>query len=146
MKTSRTVLLVVRACLLAAILGAFAFAQNVTPNDDATHFWESKVAGVPSLQVVPTSATLVSPAPRSPLTYVRVIQANLSSVSASPVTVTFTDGSTNCNGGACQTLPTITLQPNQKVTITYSGEPAVGGLYWSASVANAVHGWVKGSF
>jgi hypothetical protein len=146
MTTRSKWLLIAFVLLLAVCFGPSTSAQNINPND-TTYFWETRINGVPSNQIVPTVSTLCSPAPRSPLTYVRINQLNLGNTStSSTVTVTLVGNSTNCNGASCQPLPTITLQPLQKVTVTFNGEPVVGGVYWSASVANVVHGWAKGTF
>ena len=70
----------------------------------------------------------------------------LVNVSASPVTVSITDGSTNCNGGQCTLFPPATIQSNQVYTIPLNGAPANGGIIWTASAANAVHASIRGRY
>ncbi len=100
--------------------------------------------------VVPSTPTQVAvpktpggqPAPKT----VFVEMVVLANVSASSVTVSITDGSTNCGGGPCTLFPPATIQSNQVYTIALNGVPANGGLIWSASAANAVHGSVRGRY
>ena len=70
----------------------------------------------------------------------------LANVSASSVTVTITDGSTNCGGGPCTLFPPATIQSNQVYTIPLNGVPANGGVIWTASAANAVHASIRGRY
>ena len=108
--------------------------------------WETSVAGVPSTVVVPNSSTRVVAI--SSAAYVRVNQVNFTNITGGAITVTFTDGSTNCNGGACNLLPTTTplsIASGTTYTINLNGQPAVGGVFWSASAANSIHGWARGT-
>ena len=100
--------------------------------------------------VVPSTATLVTipkvpngaPVPKT----IFVDMIVLANVSASAVTVSITDGSANCNGGPCTLFPPATIQSNQAYTIPLNGAPANGGVIWSASAANAVHGSIRGRY
>lgn len=100
--------------------------------------------------VVPNAATAVL-VPRMPSGLaapktVFIDQVVLANISASSITVTITDGSTNCNGGPCTLFPPATIQSNQVYTIPLNGVPANGGIIWSASAANAVHGSIRGRY
>ena len=68
---------------------------------------------------------------------------------SSTVTVTFTDGSTNCNGGACNLLASgataLAIPGGTSYAWLFNGQAAVGGVYWSANTANAVHAWARGT-
>jgi hypothetical protein len=63
----------------------------------------------------------------------------LSNKSGSAVTVRISDKSTQCNSGACDVIPTVSIAANTAYIV-----PAAGGLYfrsginWVASAANAV--------
>lgn len=100
--------------------------------------------------VVPNAATAVAvpktPNGAAPPKTVFVEMVILANISASPVTVTITDGSTNCNAGPCTLFPPATIQSNQVYTISLNGAPANGGIIWTASAANAVHGSVRGRY
>jgi hypothetical protein len=127
---------------LRLLAGALLLALSVSAAD---WDWETTVSGFPSDIIVPNSSTLVTGATAvTAPQHVRVLRLHLSNTTASAVTVQVTDNSTNCNSGVCQPVPTITLQANQKVVMFLAGEPFVGGVKWSASVANAVHGWMAG--
>lgn len=100
--------------------------------------------------VVPNAATAVA-VPKMPsgaaapkTVFVEMIV--LANVSASSVTVSITDGSTNCSGGTCTLFPPATIQPNQVYTIPLNGAPANGGVIWSASAANAIHASIRGRY
>lgn len=100
--------------------------------------------------VVPSTATAVA-VPKMPSGLaapktVFIEQVVLANISSSSVTVTITDGSTNCNGGPCTLFPPATIQSNQVYTIPLNGVPANGGIVWSASSANAVHGSIRGRY
>ncbi len=100
--------------------------------------------------VVPNAATVVAipkmPSGASAPKTVFVEMIVLANVSASSVTVTITDGSTNCGGGPCTLFPPATVQSNQAYTIPLNGAPANGGIIWSASAPNAVHGSIRGRY
>lgn len=100
--------------------------------------------------VVPNAASAVpvpkmpsgAPAPKT----VFVEMVVLANISSSAVTVTITDGSTNCGGGHCTLFAPATIQANQVYTIPLNGVPANGGVIWTASAANAVHGSIRGRY
>ena len=100
--------------------------------------------------VVPGAATAVAvpkmPSGNAAPSTVFVEMVVLANISAAAVTVTITDGSTNCNGGPCTLFAPATIQANQVYTIPLNGAPANGGISWSASAANAVHGSIRGRY
>ena len=131
---------------LFALLALFApKAHAQQPADPAVPYnWETTVGGVPSTVFVPNSSTRVATAL---VGYVRVYQVNFVNNTASSVTVTLTDGSTNCNGGACPLLPTgtaLSIAAGTVYVINLNGQAAAGGVFWSASTANAVAGYIRG--
>lgn len=70
-----------------------------------------------------------------------------SNTTSSPVTIIITDNSTNCSGGrACQVWPTVTVQPNTAQAVDFIGTPANGGVKWYAGAANAIDGFIQGSY
>lgn len=100
--------------------------------------------------VVPGTATHVAvpntPGGHLPPSTVFVEMVVLVNISAANVTVSITDGSTNCSGGPCTLFPPATIQPNQVYTIALNGAPANGGIIWNASAANAIHGSIRGRY
>jgi len=100
--------------------------------------------------VVPNAATAIvvpkTPGGSAAPNTVFVEMVVLANISASAVTVTITDRSTNCNGGPCTLFAPATIQANQVYTIPLNGAPANGGISWSASAANAVHGSIRGRY
>ena len=64
----------------------------------------------------------------------------LANTTGSAVTVTFRDQSTNCNSGACNWWPTISVAANTVYAVEVPGISSEGGIVWSASTANAVIG------
>ena len=107
--------------------------------------WQTTVNGRPSVAMLPTTTTVVVsvPSPR----FVKVDQINLHNISNASVTVTITDNGSNCNSAPCAvTTPSITIAANTSYTIGLGGQPAAGGVSWSASTANAVEGWIGGRY
>ena len=99
------------------------------------------VPGTPTHVAVPNT-----PGGNPPPSTVFVDMVVLVNVSASNVTVSITDASTNCNGGPCTLFPPAIIQPNQVYTIALNGAPANGGILWGASTGNAIHGSVRGRY
>lgn len=100
--------------------------------------------------IVPNSSTAVAipvyvPTGAAPAT-VFIDQINLANTTGSSVTVTVVDNSTNCGGGACTIVPTVPIAANTLYTIALRGAPATGGIKWSASAANAIHGNIRGRY
>jgi hypothetical protein len=99
--------------------------------------------------LLPTTPTLIFTLPAmdaAPRT-VKVDSLSLQNVTASPVTVVVTDGGVSLNGGpAFIGSPQIVVPAMGSVEFNLQGFPAVGGVYWSATAANAVQGLIKGSF
>jgi hypothetical protein len=77
-------------------------------------------------------------------TVVFVDQINLYNTSASTVTVTITDNSTNCNGAACSMAIDVTAKTLYPMRM--SGSPFSGGIKWSASVANVINASMIGRY
>jgi hypothetical protein len=116
-------------CLLAAPV----FAQ--TPSAYPTTFSQVLEVG---LITVPSSTTTVFSFT------VRVDRMYFSNRTGSAVTVTVTDGSTNCTGSsACQLFPAVSIAANSTYAVDLGGVTAQLGVKWSASSANAVDGWIK---
>lgn len=70
----------------------------------------------------------------------------LSNNTASAVTVTLQDQSTNCNSGACNVLPTVSIQANTAYILSISGSVRfLNGIKWQASSSNAIVGYVRGA-
>ena len=126
----------------------WAFAQNMPGDPNCQTRWETQVNGVPSGVVVPSVSTLLV-TPINAQNYVRVGGVNFTNVSASTVTLTFTDNSTNCGGGPCNLLSStggtpLTLAAGTTYVVWLNQQAAVGGVKWSASAASAVQGWAVG--
>lgn len=100
--------------------------------------------------IVPGTATQVAipkmPSGEAAPKTVFVEMVVLANVSGSNVTVSITDGSTNCAGGPCTLFPPATIQSNQVYTVALNGVPANGGVIWGASSPNAVHGSIRGRY
>lgn len=95
--------------------------------------WEVGLTNVPAASTVVISQT------------VHVQQMTLVNTTGSAVTVTVQDLSTNCNGAAC-TVFAASIAANTTYTVTLGGTKANGGVQWVASTANAVSGWMRGTF
>ena len=95
--------------------------------------WEVGLTTLPSTSTVVFSNT------------VHLDALYLANRTGSAVTVTITDGSTNCTGStACQLFPAVSVAANQTYIADLKGVVANGGVKWSASSANAIDGWMKG--
>jgi len=70
----------------------------------------------------------------------------LSNVTADAVTVLVTDLSTEAGGSPCQVWPAVTIAANSVVVIDLQSVVANGGVAWSASAANAIHGQISGGY
>lgn len=128
---------IVKISLIAIVLMGMSwllFAQGGA----RTQTWVSSQTG---LMVVPNSPAAV---PNIGGVVVELDSGWLSNTTGSTVTVTFTDGTTSCNGAACQPFAAVTLQPNAAYPIDFRGLIVTGGLFWQAGTANAVQGWIKG--
>lgn len=122
-----------RYLALLALAAGCVFAQGGT-----------NVNGTPSVLPIPSSLTAVITVP----TYVRVQYVTLHNVTASAVTVKILDQSTNCNSAACPVISSsastsLSVAANSTISIPLFGQPAVGGIQWQASSANAVMGWIQ---
>jgi hypothetical protein len=116
------------------LLGCYAaIAQSTYPGSFSTNWYVGPRA-------VPDSSTAVI----SQTTY--LISMVLANTTASAVSVTVVDQSTNCNSGACQIFPAVSIAANTVYVIDLKGIPAVGGVKWSASSANAIHGSIQGKY
>lgn len=89
---------------------------------------------------VPNSSTSVTTAD-SILNYL-----HLGNTSGSTVTVTITDSSTACGGSACQVWPAITIAANTVYDNNFNGIICKGGIKWTATTANAVAGFMRGTY
>jgi hypothetical protein len=124
--------------LLALALSAGALVAQTGTN----------VNGVPSVVPVPSSLTAVVTLLTTQ--YVGVKYVTLHNVTSSDVTVKILDQSTNCNSAACPVVSSssstsLTVKANSTYSIPLYGQPAVGGIKWQASSANAVMGWISWS-
>ena len=139
-----------RLVCAALTCACFLNAQSAAPG------WETTISGVPSVVMVPTSSTAVVLTSGAGYgKYVRVDQINLHNTSSSAVTVYIVDGSTNCNSAACAVVGSpsngLSIAANTTYSIdlvdrrTLQGQPAQGGVFWYASTANAVEGWMSGT-
>lgn len=126
--------------LLAALLLVCPLAAQ-----SPTYQWQTTNSqGVPSKVIVPTTSTTVVSATAN---YVKVDAIVLRNTSASAVTVTISDLSSNCNGSPCSITPgALSIAANTLYILKLNGEPASGGVQWSASTANAVIGWMGGRY
>jgi hypothetical protein len=134
-----------RLLVLSALICASSLAQSPSGIYPPTG-----TAWYVGIMAIPASLTAV-PVPNgkygaSPPSTVFVEQINLQNTTGSAVTVTIVDGSTNCNGGACSLVPAVSIAANTSYSINKNGEPANGGLKWSASSANAIHASVRGRY
>jgi len=74
---------------------------------------------------------------------VKIGKIVLSNTTAGALTVTISDRSTSCNGGACQIWPAISIAANTVYTADLGGTFMQSGISWSASAANSVIGAVN---
>lgn len=135
-----------RIILTALLTWAGLFAQTPSGYYPVTPYvsWYVGITVVPG---TPTAlAVPLMPGGNPPPSTVFVDMVVLANVSASSVTVSITDGSKNCNGGPCTLFPPATIQSNQVYTIPLNGTPANGGIVWSASAANSIHGSIRGRY
>lgn len=95
--------------------------------------WEVGLTNVPSTATKVVGQT------------VHVQQMTLVNTTGSAVTVTVADLSTNCNSATC-TVFSASIPANTTYTVALGGVRANGGLTWVASTANAVSGWIRGTF
>ena len=129
--------------LLIAILGLsgtlhLAHAQSSYQPVHATN-WQYGAAAVPAtLTQIQAGTTQVY--------WVTVVNTG-----SSAVTLTVQDGSTCCavGGAAGKPFTPISQQsiaPGQYVNFPLSGARFTGGVFWVASAANALSGWVQGAY
>jgi hypothetical protein len=132
-----------------AFLLTFALGSLLAQTADTTY---PSIALPPwsyGMAVVPNVLTPISVPQKPGLRTVNTYYIDyliVSNVSSTKVQITLTDNSTNCNGSNCQILSGVSISPNQLYVIPLQGIPAAGGVKWSASSANAIHGWIKGRF
>src|ERR1700761_2468728 len=129
-----------RLLFLLACCASFACAQSATT-------WE--VGPLP----VPTSPTNIcsDTAPQAPpcgfsggTDTLHLAQGSFANTNSSgSVTVTITDNSTNCNGGAC-TLWVAAIAAQSTYYVPFNGLRAYRGVSWSAT-GTGVHAWLKGN-
>lgn len=106
----------------------------------------TNVGGVPSVVPIPSSLTALITVASSQ--YVSVQYVTLHNITASAVTIKILDQSTNCNSAACPVVSssgtaTLSVAANSTVVFALGGQPAVGGIQWSASAANSVMAWIS---
>lgn len=123
----------VKKLIIGLLIATALFAQDQTKSGRPT------TIGTTTIPVTPTVATGLS----IYIDYMYIVNK-----SASTVTITMTDQSTNCNGGttACTILPAVTIAANTIYTINTLGVYAQGGIVWQASAANAIDAWVSGRY
>lgn len=122
------------AILAAFLLSSVCFAQTATPYPQPGQTWQQP------LGLVPNSSTAITIADSL------LGQLHLANKTGSAVTVTLTDNSTNCGGSACQFWPVISIAANTVYENNFGGLLCTGGVIWSSNTANAVVGWVKGTY
>jgi len=122
--------------LLASLLlfCSLCFAQTATPYPQAGQAWQRTAAFLPNISTAITNADSL------------LGQLHLANKTGSTVTVTLTDNSTNCGGSACQLWPSISIAANTVYENNFGGLLCSGGVKWSSNTANAVVGWVKGTY
>lgn len=138
--------IVMKQVLLAMLACAALSAQTPSGYYPVNPYisWYFGTVIVPAAATPVTVPKMPSGAPAPKTVFVEMVV--LANISASPVTVTITDGSTNCSGGPCTLFAPATIQANQVYTIPLNGAPANGGLIWTASAANAVHASIRGRY
>jgi hypothetical protein len=139
---NRSLLVVV--CLLIGAFGASSFQRYKVPSDpNAPQAYPYPGNNLQPWQVgmvtLPSTATTVQPI----TTFLD--KAWFSNTTGSDVTVTLVDNTTNCSGGPCQLWPGVDIPANTAQSVTFNGLVANGGFKWSASSANAIHGWIAGA-
>ncbi len=112
---------------------------RAVPQTPSTQVWHVGLTALPSSSTQAIAATSASH-------YIWIDRLMLSNTSASSVTVTITDQGTNCNGGPCQIFPAVTLAANTVYAVDLGGARSYGGISWSATTANVVHGWMAGRY
>lgn len=126
-----------KTALLFLGLASAALAQQ-------PYSWQTQVNGVASKVMVPSSTTTMLATPGKVLKIHAMVLRNITNASA---TVTITDIGSDCNGSPCYITPgALTIPANTIYTVVLNGEPAVGGISWSASAANAIVGWIGGGY
>jgi hypothetical protein len=120
---------------LLLLIGATAVYCQTPSNNP----WHVGMITVPTANTTAISATASSNA----IFLDRVVLVN---VTASPVTVTITDGGTNCNGGVCQILSAVPIAANTTYVIDLGGLRGWSSFKWTAGTANAIHGWLAGRY
>lgn len=118
--------------IIGLLLATALFAQDQTKNGSPI------TLGVTTLPASPTVATTKN---------MFVDYIVLVNKTASAVTVTIKDQSTNCSGAAACTLaPAVSVAANSVYSMPMLGMYAQGGLLWSASAANSIDVWVAGRY
>lgn len=121
--------------LLLLILVSLALGfQAYAPRNQA---WLSSSSGV---SVIPNTSTAV---PNAGAGVVELDKGWFSNSTGSTVTLSIGDGTTNCNGAACQVFPAVSVAANSVVSVDFGRLP-VSGVTWSASAANSLQGYIKG--
>jgi len=131
------------ALLSIASVGMFAQTAGRAPSITAQQWYVGTIAlpGTATAVAIPNNAnTGTQP------TVVFVDHINMTNTSGSAVTVTVTDNSTNCNGGACVILSAFSVAANSVSTMHFNGAPMSGGIKWSASTANVVNASMIGRY
>lgn len=127
-----------RLILLAVCLLAPLCAQSLAPYPfpaNAPNNWQYGLATLPS-----SASTVIAQT-----TFLQ--KGWFANRSGAAVTVTITDKTTACTGSsACQVWPTVSIPANTAQKVDFGGVASNGGVSWSASAANAVDGWIQGSY
>ena len=127
-----------KTILLLLALAAVSIAQSPVPYpfpSNSPNNWQVGIVTLPS-------------ATKSVIAQTTFLQKGwFSNRTASAVTVTITDNTTACTGAtACQVWPTVSIPANTAQKVDFGGVVANSGVSWFASSANAVDGWIQGSY
>lgn len=76
----------------------------------------------------------------------KLVYGYFANSSASAVSVTVTDGSTENSGSACPVVPAISIPANSIEVVTFNGVLCNGGVSWFASSAGVVFGQLIGEY
>jgi hypothetical protein len=133
---------------LCAVLILGACASLARPQ--TTGSWEVGSTPVPTSPTNICSDYLIGApacAPSGGTDTLHLLQATFVNTNTSgSVTVTVTDGSTNCGGSACVLFSAAITGQTGGTTynVPFNGTRANRGVFWSAT-GTGVHGWLKGN-
>jgi len=116
-----------------------SFAYQTTGRPRTT----TLASGLPGVVLLPTTKTVAIPD-----SYLKVNQVNLHNVTGSSVTVYIVDGSANCNSGPCAVIANngtsgISVGAGADYIVALNGQAHSGGIFWYASAANSIVGWIS---